>query len=40
LNVCDSEAYWPRLFFYSLLGLLALILGYDFVQRAKSGPKP
>ncbi|GFE50697.1 hypothetical protein So717_24500 [Roseobacter cerasinus] len=40
LNVCDHEAIWPGILMLWLVAILALIIGYNFVQRIKNGPKP
>ena len=40
LDVCDHEATWPGRFMIWLIVLLSLIVGYNFVQRIKNGPKP
>lgn len=40
LDVCDHEAFWPGIFMIWLIAILALIIGYNFVQRVKNGPKP
>ncbi|WP_299784129.1 hypothetical protein [uncultured Roseobacter sp.] len=40
LDVCDHESFWPGVFMIWLIAILALIIGYNFVQRVKNGPKP
>lgn len=40
LSVCDHEAVWPGVLMLWLVAILALIIGYNFVQRVKNGPKP
>lgn len=40
LNVCDHDAVWPGIFMLWLIAILALVIGYNFVQRVKNGPKP
>ena len=40
LNICDHEAFWPGLLMLWLIAILALIIGYNFIQRVKNGPKP
>ncbi|MEM9636307.1 MAG: hypothetical protein AAGA94_01570, partial [Pseudomonadota bacterium] len=40
LNICDHEAFWPGILMLWLIAILALIIGYNFIQRVKNGPKP
>ena len=38
--VCDPASTWPLIFLVLLIAALGLILIYNFVERAKNGPKP
>ncbi|WP_299672948.1 hypothetical protein [uncultured Roseobacter sp.] len=40
LNICDHESVWPGILMLWLVAILALAIGYNFVQRVKNGPKP
>ncbi|MBW4706645.1 hypothetical protein KX928_02485 [Roseobacter sp. YSTF-M11] len=40
LDICDHQAFWPRILMIWLIAILGLIIGYNFVQRVKNGPKP
>ncbi|MGC3939746.1 hypothetical protein ACOTTU_18220 [Roseobacter sp. EG26] len=40
LDICDYRSFWPRIFVIWLIAVLGLIIGYNFVQRVKNGPKP
>lgn len=40
LNICDHEAIWPGILMIWLVVILALAIGYNFVQRIQNGPKP
>ncbi|WP_299410731.1 hypothetical protein [uncultured Roseobacter sp.] len=40
LTVCDHKAVWPQVFLIALILLLLLTLLFNFIQRARNGPKP
>ncbi len=40
LTACDSRAYVPKWCLFLLIGVLGLVLIYNFVQRVKNGPQP
>ncbi|MFK7880978.1 hypothetical protein [Roseobacter sp.] len=40
LSACDHRAVWPQVFLTALIVVLLLTLLFNFVQRARNGPKP
>ena len=40
LTRCDFRAFWPPLLLYALVAMLAAIMLFDIIQRARNGPKP
>lgn len=40
LTACDPRAVYPKWLLFALIGVLGLVLIYNFVQRVKNGPKP
>lgn len=40
LTACDHKAVWPQVFLSALIVLLLLTLLFNFIQRARNGPKP
>lgn len=40
LTACDHKAVWPQVFLIALICLLLFTLLFNFVQRARNGPKP
>ncbi|MDW3223290.1 MAG: hypothetical protein R8G34_10450 [Paracoccaceae bacterium] len=40
LTACDHKAVWPQIFLSALIVVLLLTLLFNFIQRARNGPKP